>query len=83
MEREEMKKQVFNPFLPLNEYVPDGEPHVSGDRVYLFGSHDKEGGETFECVLQLKSGIYPLYFQYTGEGTMEFLEFTLQEVERI
>lgn len=42
--------QVYNPFLPLNEYVPDGEPHVFGDRVYLYGSHDKEGGETF-CML--------------------------------
>lgn len=45
-----MKKQAFNPFLPLNEYIPDGEPHVFGDRVYLYGSHDKEGGETF-CML--------------------------------
>lgn len=42
--------QVYNPFLPLEEYIPDGEPHVFGDRVYLFGSHDKEGGETF-CML--------------------------------
>ncbi len=42
--------QAFNPFLPLSEYVPDGEPHVFGDRVYIFGSHDKEGGETF-CML--------------------------------
>ena len=45
-----MKKQVYNPFLPLDEYIPDGEPHVFGDRLYLFGSHDKEGGETF-CML--------------------------------
>ena len=45
-----MKKQVFNPFLPLGECIPDGEPHVFGDRVYLYGSHDKEGGETF-CML--------------------------------
>ena len=43
-------KQAFNPFLPLNEYVPDGEPHVFGDRVYLFGSHDREGGDSF-CLL--------------------------------
>ena len=41
------KRQVFNPFLPLNEYIPDGEPHVFGDRVYIYGSHDKEGGYTF------------------------------------
>ncbi len=44
------KKQVYNPFLPLYECIPDGEPHVFGDRVYLYGSHDKEGGETF-CML--------------------------------
>lgn len=36
-----------NPFLPEHEYIPDGEPHVFGDRLYLFGSHDKEGGNTF------------------------------------
>lgn len=45
-----MKKQVYNPYLPLNEYIPDGEPHVFGDRVYIFGSHDREGGYTF-CML--------------------------------
>ncbi|MCM1328911.1 MAG: family 43 glycosylhydrolase [Ruminococcus sp.] len=45
-----MKTQVFNPFLPPGECIPDGEPHVFGDRVYLYGSHDKEGGETF-CML--------------------------------
>jgi len=36
-----MKKQIFNPYLPVGEYVPDGEPHVFGDRVYIYGSHDK------------------------------------------
>lgn len=44
------KAQVYNPFLPLDVYIPDGEPHVFGDRVYIYGSHDKEGGETF-CML--------------------------------
>jgi len=44
------KNQVYNPFLPINEYIPDGEPHVFGDRIYLFGSHDKEGGDTY-CML--------------------------------
>ncbi len=41
------KRQVYNPFLPLHEYIPDGEPHIFGDRVYIFGSHDKESGYTF------------------------------------
>lgn len=26
-----------NPILPLWEYIPDGEPRVFGDRVYLYG----------------------------------------------
>lgn len=42
-----MKNQVFNPFLPSWEYIPDGEPHVFGDRVYLFGSHDRFDGDGF------------------------------------
>ena len=42
-------QQVFNPFLPSWEYVPDGEPHVFGDRVYVYGSHDAFGAPIF-CV---------------------------------
>lgn len=42
-----MKKQAFNPYLPLNEYVPDGEPYVFGDRVYVYGSHDEAGSEIY------------------------------------
>ncbi len=36
-----------NPYLPLWEYVPDGEPRVFGDRLYLYGSHDRSGGQFF------------------------------------
>ncbi|MEY8523553.1 family 43 glycosylhydrolase [Lachnospiraceae bacterium 38-10] len=42
-----MKKQAFNPFLPSWEYIPDGEPHVFGDRVYLYGSHDHFRGYVY------------------------------------
>lgn len=42
-----MKKQAFNPYLPSWEYVPDGEPHVFGDRVYVYGSHDLFNGYVF------------------------------------
>ena len=42
-----MKKQGFNPYLPSWEYIPDGEPHVFGDRVYIFGSHDRFGGYNY------------------------------------
>lgn len=40
-------KQVYNPYLPIYEYIPDGEPHVFEGRAYIFGSHDREGGYTF------------------------------------
>lgn len=39
--------QGFNPYLPSWEYVPDGEPHVFGGRVYVYGSHDRFGGPLF------------------------------------
>lgn len=44
-----MKNQVFNPYLPSNEYIPDGEPHIFGDRVYVYGSHDRFNAPIF-CV---------------------------------
>lgn len=49
-----MKRQIFNPYLPLDTYIPDGEPHVFGDRLYVFGSHDKEGGDGF-CLLDYEA----------------------------
>lgn len=42
-----MKKQAFNPYLPSWEYIPDGEPYVFGDRVYIYGSHDMFNGHVF------------------------------------
>lgn len=54
-----MKKQVFNPYLPLDTYIPDGEPHVFGDRVYVYGSHDKEGGEYY-CMLDYECWSAPV-----------------------
>lgn len=42
-----MKNQAFNPYLPSYEYIPDGEPHVFGDRLYIYGSHDRFNGQGF------------------------------------
>lgn len=44
---EDMKKQVFNPYLPNYEYIPDGEPRVFEGRLYIYGSHDKFGSRFF------------------------------------
>lgn len=43
----------MNPFLPLWEYIPDGEPRVFGNRVYIYGSHDSHNGMEF-CDYKLK-----------------------------
>ena len=42
-----VKKQACNPYLPSWEYIPDGEPYVFGDRVYVYGSHDYFNGYVF------------------------------------
>ncbi|NLL04337.1 MAG: family 43 glycosylhydrolase [Clostridiaceae bacterium] len=42
-----MKKQGFNPYLPSWEYIPDGEPYVFNNRVYVYGSHDRFNGHAY------------------------------------
>lgn len=51
-----------NPYLPGWEYIPDGEPRVFGERVYVYGSHDRVDSENF-CDYKLKvwsASIYDL-----------------------
>ena len=45
-----MNNQAVNPYLPSWEYIPDGEPYVFDDRVYIYGSHDKFNGDVY-CML--------------------------------
>ncbi len=44
---------MANPYLPNWEYIPDGEPRVFGERVYIYGSHDSAGSDKF-CDTKLK-----------------------------
>ncbi len=50
---------MSNPILPLWEYIPDGEPRVFGNRVYIYGSHDKAGADRF-CDFKLKVWSAPI-----------------------
>ena len=50
---------MSNPYLPNWEYIPDGEPRVFGDRLYVYGSHDKAGSDSF-CDYVLKCWSAPL-----------------------
>lgn len=42
-----MKYQVYNPYLPKSEFIPDGEPHLFDGRVYIYGSHDEAFGTKY------------------------------------
>ena len=44
---------MSNPYLPKWEYIPDGEPRVFGNRIYVYGSHDRAGSSSF-CDYILK-----------------------------
>src|SRR3954469_19879051 len=50
---------LAGPILPPGEYIPDGEPRVFGDRVYLYGSHDRRDSKEF-CDHLLKVWSAPL-----------------------
>lgn len=39
----------LNPFLPFGLYIPDGEPKVFGDRLWLYGSFDLPGENAGYC----------------------------------
>lgn len=48
-----------NPYLPPWEYIPDGEPRVFGNRIYIYGSHDRAASDKF-CDHKLKVWSAPL-----------------------
>lgn len=50
---------MANPYLPSWEYVPDGEPRVFGDRIYIYGSHDRKDSIDF-CDYKLKVWSAPV-----------------------
>lgn len=50
---------IANPYLPNWEYIPDGEPRVFGDRIYVYGSHDRKDSIDF-CDYKLKVWSAPV-----------------------
>lgn len=63
--------ELTNPYLPGNVYIPDGEPRVYGDRVYLYGSHDLNGTR-FPCEGDYECWSAPVsdLTQWRSEGTI-------------
>ena len=67
---------VGNPYLPLWEHIPDGEPYVFEDpdnpgqfRVYIYGSHDSmiSGYCGRELVVWSASVNDLIHWRYDGE----------------
>lgn len=50
---------MANPYLPNWEYIPDGEPRVFDDRIYVYGSHDRKDSIDF-CDYKLKVWSAPV-----------------------
>ena len=86
---------AVNPYLPFDEYMPDCEPRVFGDRVYIYGSHDIAdyygGGcagsyEAYICVLlmilitRLIEGV--LYDKTEGSRISAWNEFACVRLRR-
>lgn len=69
-------KQVTNPYLPSWEYIPDGEPYVFGDRVYIYGSHDKFNGDVY-CMLDYVCWSAPV--DDLGDWKYEGVIFTKEQ----
>ncbi len=57
-----------NPFLPLNIYIPDGEPKVFEGRVYLYGSKDMFGGEYCSHKFHVYSAPVDNLEEWTDHG---------------
>lgn len=59
----------INPLLPCSEFLPDGEPHIFGDRIYVYGSHDLyESGEMCQgdYVCYSADASNPVKWKYEG-----------------
>lgn len=53
---------MANPYLPNWEYIPNGEPRVFGDRVYIYGSHDHAASDAFcdNCLKVWSASVHDL-----------------------
>ncbi len=66
----------LNPFLPFGTYIPDGEPKVFGDRLYLYGSYDLfNGGYCSKCYHAVSAPLADLT-DWTDHG----ISFTTDEI---
>jgi hypothetical protein len=61
-----MKQQVYNPYLSLDEFICEGELHVFVDKLYIFGSHESEGGDSFRETTAVIDTTQVRLFIYDG-----------------
>lgn len=66
----------LNPFLPFGTYIPDGEPKVFGDRVFLYGSFDRFGDGYCSDVYHVFSAPLDDLTDWTDHG----VSFSVKDV---
>lgn len=67
-----------NPYLPNTEHIPDGEPRVFGDRVYIYGSHDFPASAEF-CDNALK--VWSASVDNLEEWTCHGVVFSTKDIK--
>ena len=64
------------------DIVPKGEMIVklspNGDAIGRISVSDNKNWTEAGCNISVPNGVYPLYFFYEGDGSIEFLEFTFE-----
>ena len=65
-------KQIFNPYLPSYGYIPDGEPHIFGDRlIYTEAMTDLAAATIVKMIMY--AGQHRLMICLTGILKVRFI----------
>ena len=61
---------ICNPYLPLDEYIPDAESHVFGEIVF----HESREWQVLEVTHYLPKEESMLLIEYIGIGHIDVLQ---------
>lgn len=76
-----MKKQLFNPFLPLDKYIPDGEIQVFANGKTIARKRiNPFGRKTFVLEYQVENkNKQELSIRFFGKGKFDLYSFNFKE----
>ena len=65
-------KPIFNPYLPSYEYIPDGEPHIFNNRLYIYGTTTASTAQP-TVKMTMCAGLRLLIIYQTGGSKEKFI----------